>query len=234
MADPKTYSQEEVDAIIAERDAIKANRDEALTEAKKAKAALKAWDGKDPAKYEQLLAAAEEAERKKAAAEGDFTKLRDQLVEKHTAERAGDAKRIEKLNRALEQRLVDAQLTAALAKHDADPTMLPLLQLEGRRYVRVRETDDDFEAFVADEKGNPLVADGKGTPMGVDDLVTQTLKTKYPAAFRGSGSSGGGAPKSNAGGGGSGNVFNPATATGDDYFKHMEGLAKRTVTVQGQ
>lgn len=206
MADEaKQYTQDEVDALVAERlaaetEGLKKSQRELLAEAKKAKDALKNYDGVDPEEFKALKAAAEEAERKKAAAEGDFKSLEKQLVEKHTAELEKAQGRAAKLQTALEQRLVQAQLTAVIAKHKGDPD---LLLPHGTRLTRVRETDDGFEAFVADEKGNPMIADGKGTPMTFDDLVTQVLMVKYPRAFDGTGSSGGGASKSSGGAGGS-------------------------------
>jgi len=228
--DPKTYTQDEIDAMIASKldeatAGLKKNRDDALREAKDAKTKLQNYEGVDPDEFKRLKDAAAEAERKKAAAEGDFKALEKQLIERHSAERQGDAKKIEKLTKALERRLVDARLAEMLAKHEADPSMLPLLQLEGRRYVRVKETDDDFEEYVTDEAGKgPLISDGKGTPMNVDDLVGQVLKTKYPAAFRGTGSSGGGATKSRGGAGGT--TFNPASNDGQAFLAQLESIAK--------
>jgi hypothetical protein len=230
VADPKTYTQEDVDAIIAEKDALKANRDEALTEAKRAKAALKAWDGKDPAKYDALVAASEEAEQRKAAAEGDFSKLRDQLVEKHSSELSAKDKRMGKLEAALNRRLVQDELRKALVGK-ADPTMMELLVEHGSRFVKVRETDDDFEHYLTDGKGNQQFSDGQATPMTIDLFVDQSLKSKFPGAFLGSGSSGGGASKSTAGGGGG----NPKViAAGDDraFFANLKGVASGDVTVQ--
>lgn len=227
MADPKTYTEDEVAAIVAERDAIKANRDEALTEAKKAKAALKSYDGVDATEYKALKEAAAEAERKRALAEGNLDAWKKQVTDAHQAERAGDAKKIDKLTRALEKHLVDAQLATALAKNDADPSMLPLLKLEGRNYARMRETDDDFEAIISDAKGNQLVADGKGTPMTIEDLVVQRLKTQYPAAFRGTGSSGGGASKSTGGASGGGGIV----TDGQSFLRNLDKIASGEMTV---
>ena len=199
MADePKTYTQAEVDTMVADQvKGLAAKNTELLGEVKRTKKALEAWDGKDPAKYDQLATAAEEAERKKAAAEGDFTTLRNQLVEKHGTELAGRDATISKQRKALERRLVDAELTRAIAAKKGDPD---LLLPYARQFVRVKETDDDFEGYIADERGNPLVADGKGTPMDFGMFVEQTLMVKFPRAFDGTGSSGGGAAKSNAGG----------------------------------
>lgn len=226
MADPKTYTEEEYNAVMQEREALKANRDEALTEAKRAKAALKAWDGKDPSKYDELLRAAQEAEQKKAAAEGDFTKLRDQLVEKHTGELAAKDKRMSKLESALDRRLRQDELRKALTGK-ADPTMMELLVEHGSKFVKVRETEDDFEHYVTDERGNQQFSDGKATPMTVDLFVEQSLKTKFPGAFLGTGSSGGGATKSTAGGGGVvTKIAAPANGVfGRDFLDNVKGIS---------
>ena len=230
MADSeKTFTQAEMDAAITEATSgLKANRDEVLKEAKRAKDALKNYEGIDPDEFKRLKTAAEEADRKKALAEGDFNTLKAQMADRHAKELEARDGKVTKLTKALERRLVEAKLAEALAKHEADPKLLPLLQLEGRNHIRVRETDDDFEEFVADEKGNQLVADGKGTPMTVDDYVSTTLKTMYPGAFKGTGSSGGGASKSNAGGGG-----DSVIARGDNraFINNLEAIAAGKVQV---
>ena len=95
------------------------------------------------------------------------------------------------------------------------------------------ETDDDFEYVIHDGKGNPSFADGKGTAMTMDTFVDQTLRAKYPGAFKGSGSMGGGATKSNAGGGGNGNG-KPLTIAGSDkeaFRANLDGIANGTVLV---
>lgn len=229
MADPKTYTQEEYDAMVQERDGLKANRDEILKEAKTAKAALKNYDGVDPTEFKRLKDEAEAADRKKAAAEGDFTKLQAQMAEKHQSEIAAERKRTEKALAALERRKV-AKLTEALSKAEALPDMMDLLVLKGSASVRLREGEDDWEEYVADDKGNPLVADGNGTPMSLSQFVEKQLKSQYPAAFRGSGSSGGGALKSNASGGGS--QFDPATNDGAAFLRNVADISAGKVTVK--
>ena len=230
MADPQTYTQEQYDAMIAERDALKANRDQILKEAKDAKKRLSDYDGFDPAEFKALKEAAVAAEQKKAAAEGDFNALKKQLVDAHAAELATHSKRTGKMEQALNKHLVEAKLAAALAKADADPTMTALLMLEGQRHIRVRETDEGFEEYVSDDRGNPLVADGKGTPMDVDMFVAQNLKTNYPGAFRGTGSSGGGATKSS----GSAVGGSKSITAGDNaaFLANLDGIADGTIAVQ--
>ncbi len=198
MPEPEVFTKEQVDAMVAERlvaetAAIVKKDRELLAETKAAKAALAKFDGVDPDEFKRLKTAADEAERKKATAEGNFASLEKQLIEKHQAEIAGEKGRSTKLQSALERRLVQAELTSVIAKHRGDAD---LLLPHAAQFVRVREVEDGFEAYVADEKGNPRIADGKGTPMSFDDLVTQVLVPKYPRAFDGTGSTGGGASKS--------------------------------------
>jgi len=223
----KTYTQAEVDALVKERvGGLKANRDEALAEAKKAKAALKAFEGTDPEEYKRLKTAAEETERQRAAAEGDWQKLEVQLKDRHKAEMGKAGARATKLQKALEKRLVQAELTAAIVRRKGDPD---LLLPHGERYVRVRETDDDFVAYVVDEQGNALVADGQGTPMTFDQLVETKLMVRFPAAFEGTGSSGGGASRTGGGAAGSARTI----AAGDDaaFLANVGDIAKGAVKV---
>lgn len=233
MADePRTYTQEEVEKLLEERTAgLKANRDELAKEAKTAKAKLAAYDGLDPEEHKRLKAAAEEAERKKAAAEGDFKAIEKQMAERHAAELGAKDAKMGKLSKALERRLVDSQLTTHLAEAGAKPEFLRLLKLEGARYLRVQETDDDYVEQVVDPAtGTRLVADGSGAPMTVADLVGKTLKTQYPDAFNGTGSSGGGAAKSSAGGGGGAQVI----AAGDNagFIANLKDIAAGKVEVR--
>lgn len=224
------YTKEEIaEMVAAEVAGLKANKDELIKEAKRAKEALKNYEGVDPQRYRELEAAAAEAERKRAEAQGDFKSLEKQLIDRHQAELGQKDSKITKLSSALEKRLIDAQLAEAIAKAGAKPSFVPLLKLEGRQFVRVKETDEDFDSFVVDERGNPLVADGKGTPMTIDLLVEQTLKTKYPDAFMGTGSSGGGATKSSGGAGGSNKTI--TAGDNDAFLSNLDGILDGSVKV---
>lgn len=227
--DTKTFTQEDVDRIIAEQTAgLKANRDELIKEAKRAKDTLKGYEGVDPDEFKKLKQQAEEADRKKAEAQGDFKSLEKQLIDRHQAELDTRKARETKLERALNNRLTSDELRKALVGK-ADPTMMELLVEHGSKYVRIRETDDDFEQYVADEKGNPLVADGKGTPMTVEMFVDQTLKAKFPTAFLGTGSSGGGASKSQ--GGALGGAKHIPSTNDPAFIANLAEVASGKVTV---
>jgi hypothetical protein len=216
VAEPRTYTQEEFEAAVSgERDALKAKRDEALDEAKKAKAKLQQYDGVDPEEYKTLKTKAAEAERNRLTAEGNFKELekqitdraaseKQQLLDRHKSELDGRDVQIRKLTGALERRGIKGNLTTELTKQGAKPQFIDLLVNEGSKSVRLREAGDDYEEYVSDEKGNQRIADGKGTPMTIAQLVEQDLKARFSDAFEGTGSSGGGAPKPVASGGGGG------------------------------
>lgn len=225
MTEPKTYTQEEFDAIVAEKDAIKKNRDETLTEAKRAKKALADYEGVDPAEFKRLKSAADEAEQKRAAAAGDFETLKKQLVENHTKEIGAKDGKITKLTKALERRLIQAELTKAIAAKKGDPE---LLLPYAERFARTKETEDDYEAYLVDAAGNQRFSDGQATPMTFDAFVEQELMTKFPRAFDGTGSSGGGAAKSAPGGGGTKRI-----APGDNaaFLAHVDDILSGKVEV---
>lgn len=232
MADePKVMTPEDVERLLEERTAgLKANRDELAREAKAAKAALKAWDGADREEYDRLKKSAAEIERKRATDEGNFKAVEKQLTDLHAAERATDGKKIAKLTAALEKRGIRANLVAALSRAGAKPGMVELLVGEGARFMRMRETEDDFEEFVADEQGHPRMADSTGRPLSVEAFVEQALKAKYPDAFNGTGSSGGGASRSAASGSG-GTAFIAAN-DGKAFLANLEGVAKGTTELR--
>ena len=226
----ETYTQEQVEALVSERLAaetagLKTSQRALLAEAKAAKDALRAYEGVDPEQFKSLKAAADEAERKKAAAEGNFASLEKQLIEKHGQELTKEQARAAKLQSALEKRLVQAELTSVIAKHRGDPDLLMAI---ASQHVRTRETPDGWEAYVADEQGNARIADGKGTPMSFDDLVTQVLIPKFPRAFDGTGSTGGGAAKSSGSAGGTRHV--PA-GDNDAFIANLADIASGKTVV---
>lgn len=217
------YTQEEVDAMVQEKTTkLSAHAEELLTETKRAKQALREYDGVDLKKFKELKDAAETAERARLTADGDFKSLEKQMAERHTSELAGRDQQIGKMTKVLERRLVEAELIRAIAGKKGDPD---LLLPYAKQYGRMRETDDDFEGYVSDERGNPLVADGKGTPMDFGTFVEQHLMVKFPRAFEGVGSSGGGAPKTRAGGGGGGGPKSIPSNDNDAFISSLADIA---------
>jgi hypothetical protein len=227
----ETFTQEQVDAMIAERvtaevSGLKANREEALREAKAAKAALKSYEGVDAEEFKRLKAASLEAEQKKAAAEGDFNVLKKQLLDQHATEKQGLEAKMAKYAGEVEKRAVQAALIEAITAEKGNAKMLLPY---AKQFVRVRETDDGFDAYVADEKGNQMIGDAQGAPMSIKQFVQTTLKTEFPGAFEGTGSSGGGATKSIAGGGGQKKTISLSNPS--DLVTHAAAIASGEMTV---
>lgn len=203
--DPKTYTQDEVNAMIAEKvgelDGLKRNRDEALAEAKKLRGEVKKFEGLDPERAREAQAKLDDIERKRAAAEGDFKSLEAQLLKKMEDQKAEYETVNGRLRSTLEQHLIDAEAMRELATLSDSPGLL-LPHVKAR--MKVVEEDGKFSARVVDEKGNIRIGKGAGSaPMTLAEMLEEMKQDKtYAPAFRGTGSSGGGATKSNAGGAG--------------------------------
>lgn len=225
----EAFTQAEVDAMVADQlGGLKSKNEDLLGEAKRAKQLLRDYDGVDPKEFKRLKEAAEQAERAKALVEGDFKALEKQLIDRHTTELGGRDARISKLTSTLEKKLLDAELIRAITAKKGEPD---LLLPYARQFARVREVEDGFEGFVADAGGNPMVSDGKGTAMTFEMFVEQQLMTKFPRAFDGAGSSGGGAPAKSAARGGGGPKTVPA---GDNsaFISNLADIAAGKMTVE--
>lgn len=232
MAEVKFDSQEAFDAAVAERiaaetDGLKKNRDEVMKEAKAAKARLAALDGIDPEKYKKLEAAAEEAERNKLTAAGDFKSLEQQLVAKYEKELEKERADKSRYATAMEQHLIDAAIATELAKHSDTPR---LLMPHMKTQVKVMEVDGQFVARVVDAAGTVRIGKGQGaSPMSIAELVDEMkTSTEFAPAFRGTGSSGGGASRSAGGASGARTV-----PSGDNagFIANLDGIAKGTTKV---
>jgi hypothetical protein len=235
VADEKTYSAAELEAAVDERlAASKAENDKAFKnlwdEAKRAKAALKSYDGIDPEQHKALVAAAAEADRKKAASEGDFKQLEQQLVKKYEGELDKERKEKTQFQSAMEQYLIDSAALAELAKVTDSPNLLLPHVKSKMRVIQVE--GGAFAARVVDEAGNIRIGRGAGaTPMTMPEWIEELRQNKeFAPAFRGTGSSGGGASKSSAGGGG-GSLKVIASTLSKDFLDNLDAMAKGQASV---
>ncbi len=237
-----TYTQEEFDAKMAERDVaevgLKANRDELLGELKTLQEASKAFDGIDPKEHNALKKAAAEAEKKKAEDEGDWEALEQKMAEHHAKDMdalkavQGDQTdtleaELSAARREIEDLLIDSVAATAIA--DAKG-LVKVLMPHVKAHSRVAK-DADGKSFVqvVDANGIERVTDGKGTKMTIPDLVSQMRQDPdFARNFEGSGSSGGGSSKSSGGAGGVGSV-----AAGDKqaFLANVEDIASGKVEV---
>lgn len=225
--DSKTYTQEQFDAALAERlaaetEGLKKNQKQLLDEAKQAKARLAAYDGIDPEEHKKLKQAAEEAERKRLAGEGDWKALETQLVKKYEGEIEKERGERGKMRSALEQYLIDREALSELAKVSDSPKLL-LPHIRSR--MKVVEQDGAFHARIVDETGNIRIGKGQGSsPMSLSELVEEMKQDKeFAPAFRGTGSSGGGATRSTGGAGG--NAGRIASTNSPDFLAQLAGVA---------
>lgn len=209
MADPKTYSEEEYAAIVKERDALKAKRDEVLDEAKDAKKELKGLR----AELTELQQAAKG--QKAGVTAEDLKNLRAEVLadlEKQYAPTKEQAATLAAENRRLK---LDNVVKAAMAKGGARAERIDAL---------FKLTQDQFDLT---DDGQPMLKDRKGTP--VEKFVSEDLKALYPEFYNGSGSRGGGASRSAAGGGSTTTI---AADDGKGLLANLEAIAKGEVLVQ--
>lgn len=115
--------------------------------------------------------------------------VKQQMVAEHESEKSGLASTNEKLSNKLRILLVDNEAIKAIEARDGN---VDLLLPHVRQRVKVVEKDGDFGVQVLLESGEPAI-DGGGNGIEIDALV-KGFEAKYPMAFKGTPSSGGGAP----------------------------------------
>lgn len=148
----KAFSQEELDRIVKER----LDRER--------KKISKQFEGVDVNKYREMIAAEEEAKLEQQKARGEFEKVLQETVAKKDSA-------IQNLQQELHSIKVDgALLNAASAGKAINPKQVVSLL---KNNIRLGDAGD---VEVLDDNGNVRYTD-KGVAMGVDDLVSDFLKT---------------------------------------------------------
>lgn len=218
---PKTYSAEEYKALEEERAALLAKRDELLTETKEAKKRLKAYEGVDPEEHAQLKARLAELEQQKKADKAGITsqeleRLRGEVrqsLEEEFAEFKTRAEQLASENRALK---LDNVVKGVMSKNG----------------VRAERVDDLFrltaDQYDLTDDGEPVLKEKMG--LEISKYVGEDLRKSYPEWFEGTGSSGGGAPRSAAGGSGSSRVVR--RDDNDAFITNLDSIAKGTTEVR--
>jgi len=168
----KTFTQDELDRIVADRIA------------RERKKAEKKLEGIDLEEARKIMQEREQAEIERQKERGEFENILKQTVEKKDQE-------ITAYKQKLHETLVDGSLLNAASKHDAvSPDQVSQL-LKGR--VRLA---DDGGVEVLDDQGTPRY-NNEGNLLSVDELVSDFL-TANPHFVRASG--GGTGSTGNAGG----------------------------------
>lgn len=216
----KTYTQDEVDALIRERnEALEAKRDEILGELKAARDKLKAYDGVDADEHKALKAKVADLEHKQKADKAGITsdqleKLRADIREDLEREYADIVSERDSLSSEVRGLRLDSVVKAEMGKAGVRPERIDAL-------FRL-----NADAFDLTDDGSPMLKDRPG--IGIDKYVAEDLKKLYPEFYQGSGSSGGGASKSAAGGGGAKQI-----TYGDQkaFSDNLEAIARGEVEV---
>ena len=222
MSDEKAMSAEEMQEMIEAKAAelaeakieeattgLAAKNRELLGEVKTARARMRKYadipEDFDPEELESLRSLKAQIEEDKAKAEGNWTKLREDLVNKHTeALRQAEAER-ESAIQQLDRYRIDDALTQAVRKAKGTPELLmPHL----RNRVRLDKSGDKARIEVLGPDGEPTIGSADGSLMTVDQLVAEFRASDiFARCFEGTGAAGSGA--NGSGNGSSGAIRNP-------------------------
>lgn len=219
MAEDTTYTQEELDAKVAEANkAIERSRNEALADKRKAREEAETLRGQ----LEEMQGRLQELEQKAHASKAGVD---DDTLAELRAKLEADLQR--KWSKVAEER--DAAVKArdeALAANrtmQLDNEVKTIIGKGGALPHRVNELFRlKRDLFDLSDDGEPILREDPGTPL--DKWVSESLSAEYPEWFEGTGSSGGGASRSAAGGSGTARVI----AAGDNsaFIANLESIAK--------
>lgn len=146
----------------------------------------------DPEKYKALEAQAAKIEEERAMKAGEFESLKKQLLEAHAKEKQALESKIATLGKSLEENVLIATATQAIAAEKGVPTLL-------MPHVRSRtKLDDNGNPVVIDESGNVRVA-ADGKPLTITALIAEMKSdvNTFGRAFEASGATGAGSQSSN-------------------------------------
>jgi len=224
--DGGTFTREQVDEMVKEALAdAKASNDAAFqslwSEAKAAKAKAKAFDGMDAQEVREKLGRLSELEHETKAKKAGITKeqmdqmrrdIRDELEREYTPHR----EKAESLNKKVRELQLDNVVKGLMGKSGVRPERIDTL---------FRVASDKFDLT---DDGSPMLRDNPGRDVG--KFIAEELGKEYPEFFQGSGSSGGGAPRST--GGAVGGVRSISADDGSAFISNLEGIARGTVVVR--
>lgn len=191
------------DAAYWEAEAKKAfqARDNVKAEMKKLQEAGLVLTPEQKARQQELEDAAAKADEEKKRAAGQFDTLKQQLVEKHTAELTERDTKLSTLSTRFQNTVVRAEFGTAselFGGHAESKTVLDVdmaISYLGR-YVSVQDDEKDARGYrivVKDAHGNEIV-DGKGNPVPFAKAIAEVIATlpNKDRILRGSGKAGSG------------------------------------------
>jgi len=165
------------------------------TKAREAEEKLAQFDGIDPDEYRKLLELKKEQETKKLEAEGEWEKLRAQLVESHAkekekfeTERAAFNSKIEGLEAELSNTILGHEIAVAAGTAQAINPKLVEITLKSMKMASVEQDDDGRRVIrVLNDDGETARIDPQtGEPMTVLQLLEDMKQSKeYAHLFAG-------------------------------------------------
>lgn len=177
---------------------------------KELEAKVSKWEalGKSDEEIAELIARTSESESKDAEKKGDVERIKQQMLDLHTKELKKRDTAIESANnlaaamrQQLENHLIDANATAAIAANKGVPE---LLLPHVRKRVKVVEEDGSFKVQVLEPNGEPAY-NGKGEPLSISEMVEGMRSSDiFGRAFESSGAMGSGTPPGTTGATGKG------------------------------
>lgn len=170
--------------------------------AKELDAKVKKWErlGKSDEEISDMIAKAEEAERKKAEGEGDFGKVLQQHQAKWEKDRVTLEAELNAARASERSAVIGTSVMSALNKAGATEEGIDLLP--DRLAARIKfETDGGRRVLriMAPDGETPMAGSGGDGLATFDDLVREATN-KWPSLFRGTGTAGSGARGGTAGG----------------------------------
>lgn len=164
---------------------------------------VKRWEalGKTDEEIATLLADTEEAERKRAEADGDHAKILTQHQQKWAKEKETLEAELNAARSSERSAIIGTSVMSALTKAGATEEGVDLLpdRLAGRIKYETEDGKRVLKIMQADGE-TPMAGSGKDGAATFDDLVKEATD-KWPSLFQGSGKSGSGKLPGNGAGG---------------------------------
>lgn len=143
---------------------------------------LKAFEGVDPQKYQELLNAQQQAEQERLRKEGDFDKLREQIVsqsEEKINAISNEKAALEEQNRALQAQIDELTIGGAFANSDTVKetvyTPKKARSLFGSHFERDAEGNVVAYDKPAGDPDRTVLVDEKGNPLGFDAALKKIV-----------------------------------------------------------